>query len=101
VPAAGSRTARAISAAPFAAAGAGAAAAATAAPPVSAMASAGTAASQERESLIEASSFPPDHPGRADPDTDVAENGHSCPSRRLVRIRTALFRQMGEQMVLS
>src|SRR5690348_6395108 len=46
VPVAGSRTARAISAAPFAAAGAGAAAAAMAAPPVSVMASAGTAASQ-------------------------------------------------------
>jgi hypothetical protein len=65
------------------------------------MASAGTAASQARENLIETSSFPPDHPGRADPDTVVASNSHSCPSRRLVRIRTAVFRQMGEQMVLS
>ena len=52
--------------------------------PVKAMASAGTAASQARENLIETSFFPPDNPGRADPDAVVTENSHFCPSRRLL-----------------
>jgi hypothetical protein len=61
------------------------------------MARAGTAASQARENLIEASSFPPDNPGWADPDAVEADNGHSYPSRRSLRFRTALLRHMGEQ----